>query len=66
MKNDNALYALANAIFFLMAFIVGWHSFASEDYRFLTEMGKKIWAMAGLSLYLIILLEKRRRGKERE
>lgn len=61
MKNCDLLYVVANVVFFLMAIVVLWHGCAPEDYRVLTEMGRKIWAMAGLSLYVVILLERRRR-----
>ncbi len=60
---NNFLYIFANIIFFLMAIVVIWHTFVPEDYRILTETGKKIWAMGGLSLYLIILLERHHRNK---
>lgn len=65
-NQNELLYRAANIVFFLMAIVVIWHSCAPEDYRVLTEIGKKIWAMAGLSLYLVILLERHRRRKEKE
>lgn len=64
MKNQDLLYKAANTVFFLMAFVVIWHSLAPEDYRVLTEIGKKIWAIAGLGLYLVIILERHRRRQE--
>lgn len=66
MKNNEMLYIICKTVFFLMALVVLWHSFAPEDYRVLTEIGKKIWAMAGLSLYLVLALEDHRRRNERE
>lgn len=53
------------AAFFLMALVVLWNTFAPADYRWLSETARKLWAMAGLGLYIIILLERRRR-KENE
>ena len=64
MANDDFLFLLARIVFFVMAFVVIWHSLAPEDYRVLTELGKKIWAIAGLCLYVVILLEKRRRNTD--
>lgn len=61
MRNGDLLYFAANTVFFMMAFVVIWHSCAPEDYRVLTETGRKIWAMAGIGLYIVILLERRRR-----
>lgn len=62
MKWDDALLYASKIIFYFIAFIVIWNMIASPDWRFLSDMGRKFWAMAGLGLYIIILLEKRRRS----
>lgn len=64
MKSCDFLYKTTRIAFFLMAFVVIWHLIAPEDYRVLTGIGQKIWAMAGLSLYVVIMLEQRRRRLE--
>lgn len=64
MHSADLLYSTARIFFFIMALVVIWHQFAPEDLRVLTEIGKKIWAMAGLGLYIIIILEKSRRKNE--
>lgn len=65
MKNSDLLYLVVNAAFYAMAIVVVWNSLAPSDYRMLTEIGRKIWAMAGLGLYVVILLERRRRDNEK-
>ena len=64
MKNGDFLYKLVCAVFYLMAIAVVWNTFAASDYRWLSETARKIWAMAGLGLYLVILLERQRRKNE--
>lgn len=57
---------MAMTVFFAMSLVVIWHLFAPDDYKILSENGKKLWAMAGLSLYIVILLERKRRADERD
>ncbi len=64
MKNNDFLYGLVNGVFYVMAFVVLWNTFAASDYRWLSETARKIWAMAGIGLYLVILLERHRRKQE--
>lgn len=64
VKNGDLLYKTACAVFYLMALAVVWNAVAASDYRWLSENSRKIWAMAGLGLYLVILLERQRRKKE--
>lgn len=64
MTGNDFLFKLANIVFYLMAFVVIWNSLAAGEYRWLGEMSRKIWAMAGIGLYLVILLERHRRKKE--
>lgn len=64
MKSQDSLYYIALAVFYFMALIAIWHQLASSDYRFLTDLGLKIWSMAALALYGIILLEKHKRKKD--
>lgn len=66
MRSHDLLYTISRIVFFVLALVVTWHLFAPEDWRVLSEIGKKIWAMAGLSLYVVIMLEKSRRKKEEE
>lgn len=64
MKNNELLYSLANVAFYIMAIIVVWNTFAATDWRFLSENARKLWAMAGLGLYAVIMLERYRRKHE--
>lgn len=64
MKNSDILYKLVCTAFYLMAIAVMWNTVAASDYRWLGENARKIWAMAGLGLYLVIMLERQRRKKE--
>lgn len=64
MRNPDLLYSISRIVFFLLAFVVLWHLVAPEDWRVLSEIGRKIWAMAGLGLYAVIMLEKHRRKRE--
>lgn len=60
-KNDNMLYIVSNIIFYILAAAVIWNMSCSSGYRIMSDMAQKITAMAGLGLYIVILLERRRR-----
>lgn len=62
MRNDDALMIICRTIFILMGLIVLWHLLAPKDWHVLTETGRKLWAMAGLGLYAVILIERHRRN----
>lgn len=64
MKKDDALFTAAKTVFYLIALVVVWNTLAPGDWRVLSEMAKKFWAMAGLALYALILLENHRRNNE--
>lgn len=64
--HDEILYITSNVIFYFIAVVVLWNTFAANDYRFLSEIARKIWAIAGICLYLVILLERHRRNRNRE
>lgn len=66
MKTSDFLYKTARLVFFVMAFVVIWHLFAPQDWHALTEIGRKIWAMAGLGLYVVIMIERHRRWRDRD
>lgn len=60
-KNDNILYIISNVIFYILGLAVVWNMACSSSFRILSDNGQKIVAMAALGLYIIILLERKRR-----
>lgn len=62
MRNNDILMIVCRTIFIIMGLVVMWHIFAPKDWHVLTENGRKLWAMAGLGLYIVILIERHRRG----
>lgn len=62
MKINEITYRVAWAVFYILAFVVTWNWAASEDWRFLSEMNRKLLAMVGLCLYILLVLERRHRS----
>lgn len=61
MKIDDLLYRLAWLAFYLLAVIVTWNWAANESWRFLSEMNRKIVAIIGLCIYVLLVIERKRR-----
>lgn len=61
-KGTDILYKAAWTIFYVMAAIVTWNWAAPESWWFMTETWRKIWGMAGLGLYVVLIFERRRRS----
>ena len=61
MKFYDFSYRLAWTVFYILAMIVCWNSLADNDWRFLSEMNRKLLAIVGLCLYILLVLERRHR-----
>lgn len=61
MKINDLTYRVAWAFFYILAFVVTWNWVASESWRFLTETNRKLLAMVGLCLYILLVLERKHR-----
>lgn len=62
MKFSDLTYRLAWLVFYVLAIIVCWNSVANESWRFLSEMNRKLLAIVGLCLYILLLLERKHRS----
>lgn len=62
MRFSDLSYRLAWGIFYILAVIVIWNCVASENWRFLSEINRKLLAIVGLCLYILLLWERKNRS----
>lgn len=61
MKISDFTYHVAWTFFYVFALIVAWNSIAGESWRFLGENHRKILAMIGLGIYVLLVFERKKR-----
>lgn len=61
MKTDDLLYRTAWAVFYVLAFVVTWNWVANESWRFMSEVNRKLLAIIGLCIYVLLIVERKRR-----